>query len=73
MSCETYGNLTICRPDPAGSKIRVLYCPKCKQKRRVVQKFYESYASSFAVAKCPAPRRKWAHFEPCGYEWNWGE
>jgi len=74
VSCHssTDGSITICRPDFTGQKVRVLWCPKCKQKRRVVQRFYESYDSAFGIARCEGLRRKWAHMEKCGYKWRWG-
>lgn len=73
MSCETYGNLTICRPNPAGEKVRILMCPKCNKRRRVIVKFYESYASHFGIGRCTGKRKKWKHLAACGYEWGFGE
>ena len=68
MPCHQIPDGFICTPTVAFTKVRVLYCPKCKCKRRVTMKVYEYYG---ATATCTAPRLKWAHFEPCGYQFHW--
>lgn len=70
MPCLTSkdGTLTVCSPTVVDRRVRVLYCPKCKQKRRVLVYYYEWYGPS---ATCTAKRLKWAHFEKCGYVWQW--
>jgi len=75
MPCLTSsdGSMTLCRPNPAGSKVRVLWCPKCKLRRRVVQRFFEDYAYFAAFATCDGQRLKWGRLHKCGYEWRWGE
>ena len=74
MPCEHHANgLTICRPDLKEQRIRILYCPKCKQRRRVIQRIYSGDYYWGAFAACTAMRFKWAHWEPCGQEWTWGE
>lgn len=70
MPCVRFGDGIVCTPTVTRTKVRFLWCPKCKQKRRVVVRFYEWYAPT---ATCTAQRLKWAHFEPCGYEWRWEE
>ena len=70
MPCYTSddGSITICMPTVTGTKFRYLYCPKCKQRRRVAVKSYKWYGPS---ATCTAPRRRWKHVvEPCGYVWQ---
>ncbi len=70
MPCFTSEDrsLTICRPTLLRSRTRVLWCPKCKQRRRVTVHSFERYGSH---STCKAPRLKWAHFKPCGYLWQW--
>ena len=71
MTCltSTDGTLTICRPTVTHTRRRVLYCPKCKRRRRVTMRFYEWYGPT---ATCLAPRRRWKHVvAPCGYSWQW--
>ena len=71
MTCLTSpdGKLTICTPTVLKTRRRILYCPKCKRRRRVEVRSYEWYPPD---AVCKAPRRRWKHVvEPCGYRWQW--
>ena len=71
MPCLTSkdGSLTICRSTVRATKQRILYCPKCKRRRRVTVQFYEWYPPD---ATCVALRRRWKHvIEPCGHLWQW--
>ena len=71
MPCLTSpdGTLTVCSPAITRMRQRILYCPKCRQRRRVTMRFYEYYSPS---ATCTAPRRRWKHVvKPCGYRWQW--
>lgn len=71
MPCLTSkdGSLTVCTPTVTHIKKRILFCPKCRLRRKVTVNFYAWYGSS---ARCTAPRRRWKYtVKPCGYSWRW--
>lgn len=48
---------------------RVLYCPRCKRRRRVEVRYTEWYGLD---ATCTAIRKRWKRvLKPCGYRWSW--
>lgn len=55
-------------PKPLAKIIRVLWCPSCRKRRRVMVSLYEWYGPS---ATCDAKRRRWKNIvKPCGHHWN---
>jgi len=62
------GKITLCSPTVTRTKVKYLFCPRCNCKRRVTMKFQEWYGWN---ATCTAKRLKWAHYEPCNYNWQW--
>ena len=61
--------VTICSPAPVHTRTMVLYCQRCKRRRKAVVKFFEWYGP---MATCTARRRRWKHVVgPCGYLWQW--
>lgn len=72
MTCIPFtdGNGFVCMPTVTERRVRILYCPKCKQKRRVEMRFEEWYGWS---GECKA-KRKWrnGHIVECGQRWDGG-
>lgn len=55
-------------PQAKYQRIKVLFCPKCRKRRRVTVNIYEWYGPS---ATCDAKRKRWKKIvKPCGYHWN---
>lgn len=62
------GNLHICRPEIRREVAKILYCPKCKRKRRVKVHIFDWYSP---MSTCKAIRLRWKNVrKPCGYVWH---
>ena len=61
--------VVICAPAPVATRTMILYCPRCKRRRKAKVKSFQYYGP---MATCTALRRRWKHVvKACGYLWIW--
>ena len=66
VSCEVYGNLTICRANLDGVKRKIDWCYDCKGRRRFGMWFYEWYGARQICGNCG---RRWEDGEWMPFSW----
>lgn len=67
MTAKNFGKIHICVPKVISQVGKILYCPKCKTRRRVKLNLYEWYSPD---GYCKAMRKRGKKMTVCDYRFQ---